>query len=51
MKNKLKQKKEGIQIAVSPEAHKKLRNAGYKANPRRNLREQVYFIINLPINL
>lgn len=50
MIKKTKQKK-GIQIAISQEAHEKMRNAGYKADPRRNLRQQVNFINKLPLDL
>lgn len=49
---KKKQKiQKGITVMVSPEAHEKMRNEGYKAMPRRNLREQINFINNLNIDL
>lgn len=48
--NKGKQVK-GINITVSPKAHKKMREDAYKAIPRRTLRQQVNIINNLPKNL
>lgn len=46
-----KRKIRGINIQVSPEAHKKMREEGYKANPRRNLRQQINFINKLSVEL
>lgn len=51
MSNKKLYKKKGMQIAVSAEAHEKMRTDGYKAKPRRNLRAQVNFINKLDITL
>lgn len=51
MAEKKDKQKRGIAIAVSPEAHEKMRNDGYKASPRRNLRQQINFINKLPINI
>ena len=48
---KKEKKDKGMQIRVSSKAHEKMRTEGYKAIPRRNLREQVNFINNLPLNL
>lgn len=45
----MKKQSKGINITVSAKAHKKMRNDGYKAVPRRNLRQQVNFINDLPI--
>lgn len=48
---KKKPKERGIPISVSPKAHAKMRQEGYKANPRRNLREQINHLNNLPTTL
>lgn len=49
MKNKVKKK--GINVTVSPEAHKKMFMDGFKSVPRKNLREQVNIINNLDKDL
>lgn len=52
MTNKVVKKQvKGINIAVSPEAHKKMRDDAYKALPRRNLRQQINFINKLSVDL
>lgn len=51
MNKEVKKKIGGINVRVSLEAHKKMREEGYKAEPRRNLREQVNFINKLPTNI
>lgn len=40
-----------MQAGISPAAHKKMREEGYAATPRRNIREQVNVLNNLPANL
>lgn len=47
----MKKQTKGITVTVSEKAHKKMREEGYKAKPRRNLRQQVNFINNLEVNL
>lgn len=51
MNKEVKKKIGGINVRVSPEAHRKMRDEGYKAQPRRNLRQQVNFINKLATNL
>lgn len=34
-------KKKGITVCISTEAHAKIRDEAYKANPRRNIREHI----------
>lgn len=51
MIKKVKKVPAGINIRVSQEAHKKMREEGYIATPRRNLRQQINFINKLPIEL
>ena len=49
MKKKIKKK--GVNVTLSPEAHKKMVSEAFKAKPRRTLREQGNIINNLPVNL
>lgn len=47
----MKKWQRGINITVSPKAHKKIKGDAKKAVPRRSLRQQVNFINNLAIDL
>ena len=49
--NKTKPKEKGVQVSVSPKAHAKMRDEGYKAKPKRNLREQINHLNGLPTNV
>lgn len=51
MTQKKKRLKVGINITVSPQAHKKMQDIGYKASPRLSLREHVNIINKLPKEL
>lgn len=51
MTKEVKKKIQGINVRVSPEAHKKMREEGYIATPRRNLRQQINFINKLKLDL
>lgn len=44
-------KKESINVTISKKAHRKMKKDGLKGGARRNLRQQVNFINNLPIDL
>lgn len=46
MKKKKRQK--GVNITVSPKAYEKISTEALLAKPRRNLREQVNIMSNLP---
>lgn len=43
-----KKRDKGVNITVSQKAHKKMSKDALEAEPRRNLREQVNVINNLP---
>lgn len=51
MIQKPKRLKTGINITVSPAAHKKMKKEGRKGGARRNLRQYVNFINKLAIDL
>lgn len=46
---KRKKKEKGVNVTVSPKAHRKMWNEALKSKPPRDLREHVNVINNLPI--
>lgn len=44
-------KKKGMQISISPEAHKKMRIDMYNVEPKRTFRQHINIINNLSINI
>lgn len=44
----MKKREKGVNVTVSPKAHSKMSKEALAAKPRRNLREHINIINNLP---